>query len=54
MSAEDDHITEILNGNKQQTDNKLNKLIVKFAKLHSGEKINKMATKRNDKEPKVI
>ena len=45
---------EAMKGNKQQTENKLNKLTDKIAKIHNSEQISKMEMERTDAEPKVI
>ena len=52
--AEDYLMNEIMKGNKQQIDNKPNKLKDKFAKMHSSEQINKIVKERKDTEPKLI
>ena len=42
----------MMKGNKQQTENKLNELIVKFNKINNNKHINKIEMDRKDIEPK--
>ena len=45
---------EVWKGNKQQSDDKLNKLTDRLAKIHDSEQLNKMEMERKATEPKVI
>ena len=54
ISADDYPWNEVLKGNKKQTNNRQNKLIDKFAKIHNNEIVDKMELERKDTEPKMI
>ena len=45
---------KVWKSNKEQTDDKLNELIDRFAKIHNNEQLNKIEMERKDTKPKVL
>ena len=54
ISVQDYLTSKVQKGNKQNTDDKLSEPVDIFDRIHNDEKLNKMETDRQDREPKMI